>query len=169
MPSCNLDLLGLNWHMQRIRQTYWNQELHFYWHWWLISNATKNGCRDNQVNTMATQIARFMGATWGPHGSCRPQMGPMLAPWTLLSGCWCPSAAMILIILRLWVFIFHEEWFQPLAASPCHKTIENVNMFVRCLKWSHHKWWTEPMIMKYLFFKYFKINYFMLIGSVYHL
>ena len=26
-----------------------------------------------------------MGPTWGPPGSCRPQMGPMLAPWTLLS------------------------------------------------------------------------------------
>ena len=23
---------------------------------------------------------------WGPPGSCRPQMGPMLAPWTLLWG-----------------------------------------------------------------------------------
>ena len=30
-----------------------------------------------------TQIAKFMGPTWGPPGSCRPQM---LAPWTLLSG-----------------------------------------------------------------------------------
>ena len=27
-----------------------------------------------------------MGPTWGPPGSCRPQMGPMLASWTLLSG-----------------------------------------------------------------------------------
>ena len=27
-----------------------------------------------------------MRSTWGPPGSCRPQMGPMLAPWTLLSG-----------------------------------------------------------------------------------
>ena len=27
-----------------------------------------------------------MRPTWGPSGSCRPQMGPMLAPWTLLSG-----------------------------------------------------------------------------------
>ena len=27
-----------------------------------------------------------MGPTWGPTGSCRLQMGPMLAPWTLLSG-----------------------------------------------------------------------------------
>ena len=24
-----------------------------------------------------TQIARFMGPTWGPPGSCRPQVGPM--------------------------------------------------------------------------------------------
>ena len=34
----------------------------------------------------STQIAKFMGPTWGPPGSCWPQMGPMLAPWTLLSG-----------------------------------------------------------------------------------
>ena len=33
-----------------------------------------------------TQIAKFMRPTWGPPGSCRPQMGPILAPWTLLSG-----------------------------------------------------------------------------------
>ena len=30
------------------------------------------------------QIAKFMGPTWGPPGSCRPQMGPMLASWALL-------------------------------------------------------------------------------------
>ena len=33
-----------------------------------------------------TQMARFMGPTWGPSGSCWPQMGLMLASWTLLSG-----------------------------------------------------------------------------------
>ena len=27
-----------------------------------------------------------MEPKWGPRGSCRPQMGPMLAQWTLLSG-----------------------------------------------------------------------------------
>ena len=31
-------------------------------------------------------IARFMGPTWGPSGTDRSQVGPMLAPWTLLSG-----------------------------------------------------------------------------------
>ena len=35
------------------------------------------------------EIAKFMGPTWGPPGSCRPQVGPMLAPWTLLSGSLC--------------------------------------------------------------------------------
>ena len=33
-----------------------------------------------------TQIARFVWPTWGPPGSWRPQGGPKLAPWTLLSG-----------------------------------------------------------------------------------
>ena len=37
-------------------------------------------------NVEISQIARFMGPTWDPPGSCRPQVGPMLAPWTLLSG-----------------------------------------------------------------------------------
>ena len=32
------------------------------------------------------QIAKFMGPTWCPPGACRPQMGPLLAPWTLISG-----------------------------------------------------------------------------------
>ena len=32
------------------------------------------------------QIAKFMGPTWGPPGSCRPKMGPMFVPWTVLSG-----------------------------------------------------------------------------------
>ena len=36
-------------------------------------------------DVVTSQIAKFMGPTWRPPGSCRPQMGPMLAPWTLLS------------------------------------------------------------------------------------
>ena len=40
----------------------------------------------NAVEFVWSQIARFMGPTWGPPGSCRPQMDPTLVPWTLLSG-----------------------------------------------------------------------------------
>ena len=43
-------------------------------------------CWGWQIIVICTQIAKFMGPAWGPSGSCRPQMGPMLAPWTLLSG-----------------------------------------------------------------------------------
>ena len=31
-------------------------------------------------------LTKFMGPTWGPTKPYRPQMGPVLAPWTLLSG-----------------------------------------------------------------------------------
>ena len=35
-----------------------------------------------------TLIARFMGPTCDPSGADRTQVGPMLAPWNLLSGKW---------------------------------------------------------------------------------
>ena len=35
---------------------------------------------------MYSLIARFMGPRWGPVGTDRTQLGPMLAPWTLISG-----------------------------------------------------------------------------------
>ena len=43
-----------------------------------------SGLEHGYVNTL---ITRFMGPTWGPSGADRTQVGPMLAPWTLLSGC----------------------------------------------------------------------------------
>ena len=51
--------------------------------WLTISQNLMSGAR--QVYK-THQIAKFMGPTWDPPGSCRPQMGPTLAPWTLLSG-----------------------------------------------------------------------------------
>ena len=40
----------------------------------------------NRINMCnRPEIGKFMRPTWGPPGSYRPQMGPMLAPWTLLS------------------------------------------------------------------------------------
>ena len=35
-------------------------------------------------NSDSILIAGFMGPTWGPSGADRTQVGPMLAPWTLL-------------------------------------------------------------------------------------
>ena len=51
-----------------------------------LANASASNFGSISGMEKQSQIARFMGPTWGPSGSCRPQMGPMLAPWTLLSG-----------------------------------------------------------------------------------
>ena len=36
--------------------------------------------------SLLSLIEKFMGPTWGSPGADRTQVGPMLAPWTLLSG-----------------------------------------------------------------------------------
>ena len=47
-------------------------------------------CNAVQYNMiMIHPDSKVHGPTWGPSGSCRPQMGPILAPWTLLSGQHC--------------------------------------------------------------------------------
>ena len=66
--SCNNALSPIQY--QAITQTW-----HIYMRWeysWTTS-------------LILTLIARFMGPTWGPSGADRTQVGPMLAPRTLLS------------------------------------------------------------------------------------
>ena len=41
----------------------------------------------SQSMLLVSLIARFLGPTWDPFGAGRTQVGPMLTPWTLLSGC----------------------------------------------------------------------------------
>ena len=67
---------------------------------WILNVHVGPGCVNTYVNprhaitplclcfnsALSPLIARFMGRTWGPPGANRTQMGPMLAPWTLLSG-----------------------------------------------------------------------------------
>ena len=36
--------------------------------------------KNSKLQLEGSQITKFMGPTWGPPGSCRPQMGSMLAP-----------------------------------------------------------------------------------------
>ena len=62
--------------------------------WWHIAldirvvqiTCCLHGTKPLPEQILTSQIAKSMGPTWGPPGSCRPEMGPMLAPWTLLSG-----------------------------------------------------------------------------------
>ena len=55
-----------------------------YWCHHSIFNVPDMINRD--LTTTGSQIAKFMWPTWGPPGSWRPQVGPTLAPWILLSG-----------------------------------------------------------------------------------
>ena len=55
-------------------------------------------------------FAKVHGATWGPSGADRTQVGPMLAPWTLLSGnCYCRDTC--------WMTSFIYQWLSIRALS----------------------------------------------------
>ena len=65
----------------------------YHWHAWFSINASLTRSVWDDVCTglcyditILTQIARFTWPTWGPSGADRTQVGPMLAPWTFLSG-----------------------------------------------------------------------------------
>ena len=80
------DDVNIKYHDIVIKRQPKRSQLHWYEQhklWMVTKTATL--ILSKSVNNK-TQIAMFMGPTWGPPGSCRPQMGPMLAPWTLLSG-----------------------------------------------------------------------------------
>ena len=66
--------------------------------------------KENTKSFLLLQIAKFTGPTWGPAGSCRPQMGPILAPWTLLSG--TPNKFRPIRV--------DFSWFTPVLARPVH-------------------------------------------------
>ena len=63
-------------------------------HYCPFARGVKHSCLISIYDTLfiqrdpvvSSQIAKFIGPTCGPPWPCRPQMGPMLAPWTLLSG-----------------------------------------------------------------------------------
>ena len=64
-----------------------------------------------------------MGPTWGPPGSCRPQMGPMLTPSTLLSG---PILTIRRLCLRkLQPYMSKELWYLCVDNEP-------VLVFLQC-------------------------------------
>ena len=72
------------WHIWPIRVTY-PDDLCFALAWW-HSTWLLEGSKWHAQNCMSSPIARFMGPTRGPSGADRTQVGPMLAPWALLSG-----------------------------------------------------------------------------------
>ena len=70
---------------------------------------------------MLTRIARFMGPTWGPAGAYGTQVGPILAPWTLLSGdillIWPAGTHSSEILINKTKFSFREMYFKMLSVK----------------------------------------------------
>ena len=94
-------------------------------------------------------ITRFMGPTWGPSGADRTQVGPMLAPWTFLSGIFCvhnqlftgPSHVQLLSISDLCLKLSNDYkcYFFTGHILGCHfvmlpTTIKNFPWFHLCFK-----------------------------------
>ena len=88
-----------------------------------------------QDNT--TQIAKFMRPTWGPPGSSRPQMGPMLAPWSLLSGYLFSSPFYRLFCISGLLNFFNKGFqlnnqklhSQAVPQNPCFENMSNTHFF----------------------------------------
>ena len=84
---CKLRVFGINWCLITLIiyvQTNINQRCMYAS---LGLRMLTHGGQDKMAAIFLTnQIAKFMGRTWGPPWSCRPQLGPILDPWTLLSG-----------------------------------------------------------------------------------
>ena len=63
----------------------WNMTISLKTRGWIQSCMKKLHGWQVWWNIIFTLIAKFVGLTWGPTGANRTQVGPMVAPWTLLS------------------------------------------------------------------------------------
>ena len=100
---------------------------------WFVFSLSHCSDVGNILLYWTTKIAKFMRPTWGPSGSCQPQMGPMLAPWTLLSGyaiaatnCSTSYCAVATCLDWMWcIACLHIVWKLEISI-PCHPSLQPV-------------------------------------------
>ena len=88
--------------------------------WLFKSRLFRHHAERNKAFPLQFLIARFMGPTWSPPAACRPQVGPMLAPWTLLS--WVISHEHQDISIQLSISLLRlisKETSKPAALALC--------------------------------------------------
>ena len=106
----------------------------YQWKYFLSQNAfEKFGCEMVTIffelwcaNMICSQIAKLMGPTWGPPGSYRPQMDPMLAPWTLLSG------LCLFSMVRYIVYFIEAMWCKYASVNNAIIGSDNGLLPIRC-------------------------------------
>ena len=72
------------------------------------------GVYDGVTYGALSLITRFMGPTWGPSEADRAQVGPMLAPWTLLSGM-LPLMSSLFQVIKGYCQISSILYYKPIA------------------------------------------------------
>ena len=83
------------------------------------------------ISSSVSQIASFMRSTWGPPGNDMTQVGPMLAPWTLLSG--------VLYFLVHPRFLKYKYWCQNCVMPISHHERLFVNDNIYVFYWIFNK------------------------------
>ena len=87
---------------------------------WSIRNNAEALSHLQFLLCMDTLIARFMGPT--PAGADRTQLGPMLAPWTLLSGypdsLELMSSFISMYLFHTWNYLHIQECFLTCNSDP---------------------------------------------------
>ena len=91
-------------------------------------------------------IARFMGPTLGPSGADRTQVGPMLAPRTLLSGLALSTSLYLLGKYMLQCFVCdlkkkHEEGCVVAAIIILKSLLQNCHLFAFSVMLSDNMMW----------------------------
>ena len=87
--------------------------------WWCTVNCRGIAASSKHSEVTLTLIARFMEPTWGLSGADRTQVGPMLAPWTLLSGKWGASTTSFKIAFDECVGWLYFIWCISLICTCC--------------------------------------------------
>ena len=113
--------------------------------WTLEFNTISNVQVFRQFNKEPSQIAKFIGSTWGPPGSCWPQMGRMLVPWTLPvpsefpphKGQW--RGALMFSLICVWI----NGWVNNREAGDLRRSCAHYDVIVmRHLIW----YWDSPLL-----------------------
>ena len=89
-------------------------------------------------------IARFMGPTWGPSGAERTQVGPMLAPWSLLSGRLCNSYALFHISAEKEILQdIMKDWLSLPYTYQCMSVHFILQIYFKYQFYSKYKFWVR--------------------------
>ena len=91
---------------------------------------------------MKSQIAGSMGPMWGLPGADRTQVGPMLAPWTLLSGM-CTIMIWLEILIDSVSHSVYVLWW-------CHNRLHCNRLWHHqrtYTKWVRYSWWVKIIFL----------------------